>query len=133
MATNGDLAHLAAQVGLTSQQMASALAVAALVGLFAFRRPLVRFVMFVFRWLFKLAAVVMTLGGAVWVYERFGVLYAAGFILVGGLFFAIVGRIVSAFVFGPPMPQADLDREHQLREAERIRRVHEDTRRRNPW
>jgi hypothetical protein len=146
MATKSELAHMAAQVGLTSQQVASVLAVASLVALFVFRRPIFRVLRFVFNTVFTVGLFCAILAGAAWFYDRFGLLHAAGFIGAVGLFFVLLARIGRSSFNGSGHDadeQDDIDQDHRdhqlreterrLRETERMQRAHEDIRRRNPW
>jgi len=128
MNTKSELARLAANAGVNQTHLALGLGLVVLGAIFYFRRPILRVVKFFFN------AVLAIIGGVGWVYNRFGLVYAGGFIVAVVLFVFVAGRSSHGAGGGSghdddyvDQLEDDLDRrnrEHELREAERIHRNH---------
>lgn len=142
MTIKSDLARVTLPAGISSEQLALALGLVVLMAIFFLRRPIFQLVKLLFKVVFTFAFLVAILSGMVLIYNRFGLLYAAGFIASSAALVFFGGRSRSG-VGGSSdghhrndTGQEDIRRrnqEHQHREAERVRRVHEESIRRNRW
>lgn len=135
-----ELTHLAAEVGLSPRQVAGAVLALAVIGVFLMRRVIYRAI----AWFMRLLVGVAFLAGIAWgvlvAYQRFGAMVGTGAAAVAAAFIFLVSRVSSV----PSGGSADSDwaaqddedrqrREWQLREDERMRQVHDEAIRRNPW
>ena len=139
MNVKSSLAQLAA-AGINTTALVSGATLIVLVAIFCLRHAIFRTVKLVFTVTFALLFLGAIVGGAVWLDHHFGLVYAGVFIAAMALLIFLAGRTSR----GPGRASAEQDdfvqddiqrraREHDLREAEHVRRSHEESIRRNPW
>ena len=130
------------KVGIPSQQLSGAIFVTAAVCVLLLRRVIFRAVVWVVKMVFCLVLLIVIVGGVILAYQYFGAMIGTGAIALAVAFIVLAGRSSprpgkgTAYNDNYWAEQQDvgrLQREHHYRENERIRHVHEDSRRRNPW
>lgn len=135
------MTRLAALIGVTPHQLAMGFMLLGLLALFVLRRPILRALQIIATALFVLVFWGVVIGGGVLIHKHYGPQPAAGFAVVMVAWLVWAGRARPGGVGGGnddddhgfAADEARRQQEARMREAERIRQVHEDIRRRNPW
>ena len=135
-----ELTHLAAEIGLSPRQAAGAVFALTALCVFFVRRAIFRTLAWVIKVLFGVAFLAGIAGGVFLAYQRFGAMVGTGAAAVAVAFIFLAGRMgggASGSSTGSGWASQDDDdrqrRDDQLREDERVRRVHDEAIRRNPW
>lgn len=133
------LARMVSDFGLNAHQVHAVLFILVLGAVFLLRRAIVRLLSWAVKMLLTAAALVALVGGVVMAF-RLGPTVGAIAAALAVLFVIVAGRFrrnaPERSAGGDSAYQDDVDRmrrDRQRREEERMRRVHAETNRRNPW